>query len=135
MTANGLGNWGSIPGRFIPKTQKMVLDTFLLNAQNYKIWIKSKWSNPGKRVVPSQHLSVVAIEKRAFRSPSTMVGQLICSVLHPMENFRTLPQWLSWIWHLTIWWWGSSYAEALGNMEYPTAIAPMSTLTRSGSIW
>ena len=24
--ANGLGNWGSIPGRVIPKTQKMVLN-------------------------------------------------------------------------------------------------------------
>ena len=29
--ANGLGNQGSIPGRVIPKTLKMVLDTSLLN--------------------------------------------------------------------------------------------------------
>ena len=29
--ANGLGDWGSIPGRVIPKTQKMVLDASLLN--------------------------------------------------------------------------------------------------------
>ena len=28
---NGLGDWGSIPGRVIPKTQKMVLDAALLN--------------------------------------------------------------------------------------------------------
>ena len=27
---NGPGNWGSIPGRLIPKTQKMVLDATLL---------------------------------------------------------------------------------------------------------
>ena len=35
--ANGPGDWGSIPGRVIPKTQEMVLDVFLLNAQHYKI--------------------------------------------------------------------------------------------------
>ena len=31
--ANGPGDQGSIPGRVIPKTLKMVLDTSLLNAQ------------------------------------------------------------------------------------------------------
>ena len=31
--ANGLGDLGSIPGRVIPKTQKMVFDAPLLNAQ------------------------------------------------------------------------------------------------------
>ena len=40
--ANGLGYWGSFPGRVIPKTQKMVLDTSLLNTQHYKIHIKGK---------------------------------------------------------------------------------------------
>ena len=34
--ANGPGDLGSIPGRVIPKTQKMVLDTSLLNTQHYK---------------------------------------------------------------------------------------------------
>ena len=29
--ANGPGNWGSVPGRVIPKTLKVVLDTSLLN--------------------------------------------------------------------------------------------------------
>ena len=33
-----------------------------------------KWSNPGKGVAPSPHLSVVGIEKGAFGSPSTMVA-------------------------------------------------------------
>ena len=41
----GAGDWGSIPGQVIPKTQKIVLDTSL----HYKV-----------------HLSVVAIEKGAF---------------------------------------------------------------------
>ena len=40
--ANGPGDLGSIPGRVIPKTQKMVLDASLLNTQHYKVWIKSK---------------------------------------------------------------------------------------------
>ena len=33
---------GSIPGRVVPKTQKMVLDTSLFNAQHYKVHIKGK---------------------------------------------------------------------------------------------
>ena len=38
---NGLGDLGSIPGCVIPKTLKIVLDTFLLNPQQYKVRIKS----------------------------------------------------------------------------------------------
>ena len=40
--ANGLGDLGSIPGRVIPKTQKMLLDAPLLIIQHYKVWIKGK---------------------------------------------------------------------------------------------
>ena len=49
--ANGPGDQGSIPGQVIPNTQKMVLDTSLLNTQHYKVYIKGKvkqsreWSN------------------------------------------------------------------------------------------
>ena len=39
---NGSGDMGSIPGRVIPKTQKMVIDASLLNTQYYKVWIKGK---------------------------------------------------------------------------------------------
>ena len=42
MFANSPGDQGSIPGRVIPKTQKMVLDAALLNTQHYKVQIKSK---------------------------------------------------------------------------------------------
>ena len=38
----GLAVRGSILGRVIPKTQKMVLDASLLNTQHYKIRIKGK---------------------------------------------------------------------------------------------
>ena len=40
--ANGTGDLGSIPGYVIPKTLKMVLDTSLLNIQQYKVRIKGK---------------------------------------------------------------------------------------------
>ena len=42
MFANGSGDLGSIPGRVIPKTLKIVLDTYLLNTQQYKVRIKGK---------------------------------------------------------------------------------------------
>ena len=39
---NGPEDLGSIPGHVIPKTLKMVLDTALLNTQQYKVCIKGK---------------------------------------------------------------------------------------------
>ena len=55
--ANGPGDLGSIAGQVIPKTLKMVLDTYLLNTQHYKVH-KSNGAI----------LGVVAIEKGAFGS-------------------------------------------------------------------
>ena len=40
--ANGPGDRGSIPGRVIPKTQKIVLDAALLSTQHYRERIKGK---------------------------------------------------------------------------------------------
>ena len=40
--ANSPRDQGSISGRVIPKTFKMVLDTSLLNTQQYKVRIKGK---------------------------------------------------------------------------------------------
>ena len=42
VIANGPGDLGSIPGSVILKTFKMVLDTPLLNTQQYKVRIKGK---------------------------------------------------------------------------------------------
>ena len=53
---NRPGDQSSIPGRFIPKTQKMVFDASLLNTQHYEILIKDKMSNPGKGVAHSSTL-------------------------------------------------------------------------------
>ena len=57
--ANGPGDQSSIPGRVIPKTKKMVLDTAL----HYKLRIKGKVEQSMER---SSVLGVVAIEKEAF---------------------------------------------------------------------
>ena len=40
--ANGPRDLGSIPGGVIPKTVKMILDTSLLNTQQYKVRVKGK---------------------------------------------------------------------------------------------
>ena len=45
--ANGPGGRSSIPGRAIPKTQKMVLDATLLNTQHYKVGIKGSGAIQG----------------------------------------------------------------------------------------
>ena len=51
VLAYGPGDRGTIPGRVIPKTQKMVRDTTLLNVQHYKVRVK--WSNSGNGVASS----------------------------------------------------------------------------------
>ena len=71
--ANGLGDWGSIPGWVIPKTQKMVLDAVLLNTQHYKVQINGKVEQSTK-LCPPLHFSVVAIEKGASGSLLTKVA-------------------------------------------------------------
>ena len=73
--AIGLRDRGSIPGRDIPKTQKMVLDVVLLSTQHYKVRIKGKVEQSKEWSSPSPHnLGVAAIEKGVFGSPSTKVA-------------------------------------------------------------
>ena len=43
------GDLCSIPGRVIPKTLKMVLDTSLLNTRQYKVRIKGKMEQSRER--------------------------------------------------------------------------------------
>ena len=70
-----LGDLGSVPGRVIQKSLKMVLDTFLLITQQYKVCIKGKVEQSRERssALPL-HLGVVAIEKGAFLLPLTAVA-------------------------------------------------------------
>ena len=75
VSTNGPGDRGSIPGRVISKTQKTVLDVYLLNTLYYKLWIKGKAEQTSERVapftIPYVLADVVAMEKGAFGSPST----------------------------------------------------------------
>ena len=66
--ANGPGDVGSIPGRVIPKTFKMVLDASLLNTQQYKVHIKGKVEQSRERssALPyTEGRALLAIEKGA----------------------------------------------------------------------
>ena len=59
MLANGPGDLGSISGRVIPKTQKMVLDATLLNTQQYKVGMKSKVEQSRERSSALLYTSVL----------------------------------------------------------------------------
>ena len=50
---NGPGNWVSIPGRVIPKTQKIILDAAFLTLSIIRYGSRVKWSNPLNGVAPS----------------------------------------------------------------------------------
>ena len=56
--ANGPGDLSSFPGRVIPKTLKMVLDTSLLNIQQYKVRIKGKVEQSRERSTALPYTSV-----------------------------------------------------------------------------
>ena len=57
--ANDPEERGLIPAQVIPKTQKMVLDVFLLNTYHNKVRIKSNWSNLGKGAATDSTLQLV----------------------------------------------------------------------------
>ena len=65
--ANRPGDLGSIPGRVIPKTQKMLLDASLLNTQHYKVWIKGKVEQSRERSSAPLHIGVVSYRKGSLR--------------------------------------------------------------------
>ena len=56
--ANDPGDLGSIPGRVIPKTLKMALDTSLLNIEQYKVCIKGKVDQSWERSSAIPYISV-----------------------------------------------------------------------------
>ena len=55
--ADGPGDRGSISGR-VPKTQKVVLDTSLLNTQNYKVRFEGKVEQSRERCSTLPYTSV-----------------------------------------------------------------------------
>ena len=65
----------------------MVLDTSLLNTRQYKVRIKGKVEQSSERSSAlTLHLSVVAIEKGAFWSPSTKVANFTFYLYIYMQN-------------------------------------------------
>ena len=74
MFANVSEDQGSIPGRVIPKTQKMVLDVTSLNTQHFKVRVNGNVEQSIEWSSAFLHLSVVTIEKGVFRSPLIAVG-------------------------------------------------------------
>ena len=56
--ANGPGDMSSIPGVVIPKTLKKILDTSLLNTQQYKVRIKGKVEQSRERSSAFPYTSV-----------------------------------------------------------------------------
>ena len=84
--AKGPGDRGSIPGRIIPKAQKIVLNPTLLNTQCYKVTIMGKveQSREWSRALPN---TLVAIEKGVFRSLSSKVANFL--VLLVIYNYTT----------------------------------------------
>ena len=52
------GDRGSISGRVIPKTQKMVLDVTLLNTRHYKVRIKGQVEQSRERSSALPYTSV-----------------------------------------------------------------------------
>ena len=53
VIGNGPGEKGFNPRSNDTKNSKKVVDSLLFNTQHYKVFIKGKWSNPGKRVTLS----------------------------------------------------------------------------------
>ena len=61
----------------------MVLDTFLLNTQHYKVWIKGKVEQLRERRSNFLYtFGVVAIEKGAFRSPLITVANFTFTYIY-----------------------------------------------------
>ena len=71
--ANGPRELGSIPGRVIPKTLKMVLDTSLLNTQQYKVCIKGKMEQSRERSNPP-HTHTHTPQCRSYLKGSLLVA-------------------------------------------------------------
>ena len=64
MFANDQGDRSSIPGRVLPKTQKIVIDTSLLKTQHYNVRIKGKWNHPRKVIALSSTPQCNSYRKR-----------------------------------------------------------------------
>ena len=92
---NGPRDLGSVPGGVIPKTQKMVFDASLFNAQHYKVCIKSKVVQSRERSCSLHNTSVSGQVKRyplgplRLWSPTTYYIYVVYSLI-VLNLFRLL---------------------------------------------
>ena len=112
--ANGPGDLGSIPGRVIPKTQKMVFDVFLLNTQHYKVGIKGKVEQSRERCSALPTLWCSSYRKGSPRVTLDFGRQLyllyyiyiymylyacvwvwVCTFRSHLERVTNIPLWIS----------------------------------------
>ena len=56
--AIGQGDLGSIPGRVLPKSLKIMLDTSLVNTQRYKVRIKGEVEQSREKSIALPYTSV-----------------------------------------------------------------------------
>ena len=94
LFANRPGDLGSIPGRVIPKTLKMVLDTSLLNTQQYKVSIKDKVEQSREKSSTLPQTSVLWLLKREpsdrprLRSPTLLTTCYKVRINGKVEQFK-----------------------------------------------
>ena len=98
--ANGPGDLGSIRGRVIPKTQKMVLDASFLNTQHYKVRIKGKVEQSREGVAPSPTPWCSSYRKGSLRVTLDYGRQLYLLTLENMcsSHSSLLSHWISTYW-------------------------------------
>ena len=86
--ANGLGDRGSVPGRFILKTFKMVLDADLLSNPQCKVRIKGNVEQSMEKGCALPNTSVLWLLKRGSSgSPSTKVANFILLLIASWSCF------------------------------------------------
>ena len=115
--ANGPGDLGSIPGRVIPKTQKMVLDASLLNTQHYKVRIKGKVEQSREGVAPSPTHWCSSYRKGSLRVTLDYGRQLYLLMLYlGCQNLCSVINFLV-FWSICL---TSSFVYFKKDPEYPT---------------
>ena len=80
MFNNGSGDLGSIPGRVIPKTLKMVLGISLFNTQQYKVRIKCKVEQSRER---SRALPYTSVKREPSGHPRLKVANFTYFTFYP----------------------------------------------------
>ena len=87
---NGPGDLGSIPGRVIPKTQKMVLDTTLLNNHYYKVRVKGKVEKSSPTLWCSSYWKKEPSGHPWLQSPTLLYFYLILMTCkHPSKKWNS----------------------------------------------